>query len=911
VRHAAERRLALDGEWRFRLDPADVGRRDGWWKTTATLPDRIRVPGCWQGQGFGGEAEDTLWDFNLKARVFRATYTGTGWYGKTFAVPEAWRGARIWLHFGGVHPSAEAWLNGARLGENDLPFVPFAFEITSGVRWRADNELLVRVHERHREFGLAFSWQGNWSGLYRGVDLTATGPCFLEQAALWPDVERQALRIRTAVGGERPAAGGLRLSVAATSLEDGAQPIRREFALDGAQSALDLAVPEPRLWSPDAPRLYRVDLELTRDGEIVDALSERTGFVALATRGKHFLINGEPYFMRGSGDFVSCPETGCPDSDRDRWRRKLRTLRDYGYNYIRCQSYVYSPEYFDVADEVGLLIQSEMGMLGPWGGMSPWHVYQWPKPTPDNYPLLKRQWDLIVARDVHHPSANLYCMSNEYAAPNFPRSAWQCYRDTKEQKPSALVIWTDGGHSDAMPEDFVNWEGEKDKECAKPLIQHEYRWWSSFPDVRIADKYRGAIRPYAAVIARAAAAQHGQERLLAQYAANSQRLQFLEAKAKMENVRRDIPQLAGICHFNAMDANPSPQGIVDEFYERKYAAASLWRETNGDTVVLCGLGFNDRVRQAGETVRIEVRVSDFSHPPYRTPSLTWRLKEASGNALAGGALAYAHTPYLACETGSIEFKVPDIHRPVAARLEARLTDGERTAFNHWDLWLLPMVDALPNGVVIGGRPEYSWLRGWSGCCPQIGPEDALPQAKRSVILTERLTRPLADFMQAGGWVVLAATEGLTRPHPPNFGYVKYFFTPPANYAPYEDGQNGTVIAAHPLLGELPHEGFADWQFFRLIDEAPPIDLEPLGWVGEPIIRAIHRYPVCRSLAYLTEAAWGRGGLILCALDLKPDYPEGRYLLQQICRYALGGTGRPAGPLSATTLERLLAAGTLP
>jgi hypothetical protein len=51
-----------------------------------------------------------------------------------------------------------------------------------------------------------------------------------------------------------------------------------------------------------------------------------------------------------------------------------------------------------------------------------------------------------------------------------------------------------------------------------------------------------------------------------------------------------------------MDANPSPQGIITEFYEPKLADAARWRETNGDTVVLSSLGFDDRCRASGETL---------------------------------------------------------------------------------------------------------------------------------------------------------------------------------------------------------------------------------------------------------------------------------------------------------------------
>ena len=158
--HPREHRLTLDGTWSFRLDPGDELQFDGGGEWA-----EITVPGCWQGQGFGDDSKDTVWDFGLEAQTFRATYKGTGWYTRTFSGPEEWCDKRIWLNFGGVHPSAEVWLNGARLGENDLPFVPFGFEITDVIRFKEENRLVVRVHEKNREFGLAFNWQANWSGL--------------------------------------------------------------------------------------------------------------------------------------------------------------------------------------------------------------------------------------------------------------------------------------------------------------------------------------------------------------------------------------------------------------------------------------------------------------------------------------------------------------------------------------------------------------------------------------------------------------------------------------------------------------------------------------------------------------------------------------------------------------------------
>jgi len=915
--HPQERRISLNDAWHFRLDPDERGLNERWFDDIGTFADPILVPGCWQGQGFGGDGKDVLWDFRLEARMLRATYKGTGWYGRLFRPPAAWTGQRIFLNFGGAHPSAEVWLNGVRLGENHAPFVPFGFDVTGLLHADQDNRLAVRVHEQDRLFGMCFNFQGNWSGLYRGVELTATGPFFLRQVTIHPEAERRTARCGIALGGIVPASGDVRLRFSVQLIGGKSPAVQQEIAVTTPTVEHEIPVPAPRLWSPDSPNLYRVDIALVRGNETLDAMSERVGFVKLSAEEHRFLINDEPYYMRGAGDFMGHPEIACPDTDRERWRRKLKTLRAYGYNYVRCQSYAPAPEYLDVADEVGLLVQSEMGMLGAWGGQTLWHVYAWPQPMPSHREALRTQWNNVVLRDVNHPSANLYCMSNELLSKtDYPRTAWQCYRETKAIKPTAFVIWTDGGHNDDLPGDFINVFAaglaageagehlEKYEKSGKPVIQHEFAWWSSFPDVRDRDKFSGDLRPYAADIAMEAATRQGQVHLLPEFADKSKRLQFLEAKAKMENCRRNIPRLAGICHFNAIDSIPSPQGIIGPFYERKLVDAPTWLQTNGDTVIVSGLGFDDRVLRAGDTFTCTFFVSDFSHPPMSAPTLEWRLT-AGTETLASGKLNYPHQAFITCPAGGATITVPPVTRPTAARLTASLREGDRLATNEWNVWLFPREAAIPATVVRYGKPEHTWLKDWTDM-PAVT-MDALKAGERQVVLTERLDDSLTAFIRTGGRVILAAGEGLVRPHAPLFGYVNYFFTPPANYPPFEDGQNGMIIRRHPMLADFPHDGFADFQFFRLMEDAPPIELKPLDLAGgEPVIRVIPRYPVCHPLAYLLERSVGAGGLIVCALQLNPAWPEARYLLSRLCAHIAGAEFRPEYGLSDQALARITA-----
>lgn len=904
-----ERRISLEGGWGFRLDPEDIGVSERWFDDIGIMWEKINVPGTWQGQGFGGVDKDEIWDFRLKARTFRATYKGTGWYGKRFSMPEEYKGKRIWLNFGGVHPGCEIWLNGIKIGEHSTPFVPFGFDVTGLVRHDGENTLAVRVNEQGRILGYAFNHQGNWSGLYRNVELTATGDSYFEKFWMTPLVKEEKIGFRVEIG---DFSGKMDIDISVYTKGSDVPAVTTRVSTDQSYFEFDLNISSPELWSPDSPNLYRVDALLyDKEGRIADALSERTGFVELTTSGKHILINREPYYMRGSGDFIANPETGCPDTDRERWRKKLKTLREYGYNYVRCQTYVPTPEYFDAADEVGLLVQSEMGMIGPWGGLQDiYHVFQWPLPMPEYKGAMKWQWDHVVMRDINHPSANIYCMSNEwgYMKKNpilFPRITWECYNDTKKIKPTAFVIWSAGGNDETMPGEFVNCDAVDDINCELPVIQHEYRWWSSFPDIRTMHKFNGALRPYGAEIALEAATHHGISKLLPTFAENSQRLQFIEAKGKMELCRRDNPTLAGITHFNACDLNLSPQGIIDEFYERKYADSATWCQTNGDTVVMTSLNFDDRVFYPGDLLKCSFTVSDFSHPSLENPEFSWNMT-AGGKLLSEGKIEYGHVPYCTCGIGSIEVRIPEVTAPQMVKLEAVLVEKGRRFGNCWSLWVFPRTASLPGSVYIYGERHFTWLKDIKNAGPAGWSADNMETA--ALVLTEYIDEKLSAYVKNGGRVVLAATEGLVRPYCPRVNAGRYYFTPPANWSPYDDGLNGTVINDSPMLGDIPHEGFADLQFYRLIAESPPMDLEWTGLnKGNTVIRAIHAYPICRPLAFLTECAFGKGGLIACSMNLNQAWPEARYLLSEICRYAAGEAFKPLGVLDAKDMERIVSA----
>jgi hypothetical protein len=140
----------------------------------------------------------------------------------------------------------------------------------------------------------------------------------------------------------------------------------------------------------------------------------------------------------------------------------------------------------------------------------------------------------------------------------------------------------------------------------------------------------------------------------------------------------------------------------------------------------------------------------------------------------------------------------------------------------------------------------------------------------------------------------------------------YFFTPPANYPPYEDGHDGTIIAEHPMLGLFPHDGYADLQMFRMMADSAPIELEPLGLnKQDPVVRVMHSFPVGRSLGYLVEVQYGKGRLVLCSMDLNQAWPEARCLLAEIVNYLPGEPAQHCMQVDCVVMQRLLGLTELP
>ena len=125
----------------------------------------------------------------------------------------------------------------------------------------------------------------------------------------------------------------------------------------------ELPIPQAQLWSPDDPYLYRLTAGLYRNGDLIDETSERFGMRRFETDGTRLLLNGTPLYLRGYGDDNVEVLTGTPPADKRVHLERLRRAKSFGFNAVRFHSMTPPPEYFDAADEVGMLVMPELPVV--------------------------------------------------------------------------------------------------------------------------------------------------------------------------------------------------------------------------------------------------------------------------------------------------------------------------------------------------------------------------------------------------------------------------------------------------------------------------------------------------------------------------------------------------------------------
>jgi len=449
---------SLNGPWRFAFDPHINGEQMGWHRSSPEKANAhrsgsnnkeltINVPFPWESPLSGVAAPE---------------YRGAGWYEREVTIPAAWTGVRAFLNFGAVDWSARVWVNGQFAGENDNGYLPFSIDLSAFAQPGETVTVTLRAWDIAEATTLVGKQVPHWytysSGIWQSVWLEARPASHIEAVRIRPDVAAQqaTAQIQLAVA----AAGSYRLRLSSPDASFSAVESSHTLQPGSQTVSVTFAVPNPKLWSPETPHLYDVQVELIpADSSGGDRASDSavTYFgMRTISRGKwdgngyeYILLNGEPIYLRGALDQAFHPDGLHTYPTDEIIRGDIALAKDLGLNMLRCHIKINDPRYYYWADKLGLLI-----------------MYDMPSPEMDT-PAMRRTFEAAlrgaIARDYNSPSIFAWVVFNEtwgltrHKTADGQRWLAQMVNLARQLDPSRLVEDNSPCYYDHVETDINSW----------------------------------------------------------------------------------------------------------------------------------------------------------------------------------------------------------------------------------------------------------------------------------------------------------------------------------------------------------------------------------------------------------------------------------------------------------------------
>ncbi|PTY07104.1 beta-galactosidase [Opitutaceae bacterium EW11] len=363
-----------------------------------------------------------------------AFYVGYGWYRKHFEVPEGLEGKRLFLDFDGAFQDAEIFLNGVKVGAHQGGYTGFEIEITDALV-KGANVLAVRLNNRWNARLAPRGGEHVFSGgLYRNVWLTAMSPLHVTWYGTFVTTPKLSassgvVRVMTEVANQSSAAKACELN---TEVVDTTGRVVANMSsvrtIPPGQTVTfehtSVPIPNPQLWSPETPTLYRAISTIVEEGKPVDRYETPFGFRWFEwTADRGFFLNGKSRYVRGAN--VHQDHAGWGDAVTNSGaRRDLQLMKDAGFDFIRGSHYPHSPAFSKACDELGLLFWSENCFWGTAGSHKDgyWDASTYPIREEDEHGF--EESVRAALRDMirihrNHPSIVAWSMGNEtfFSAP--------------------------------------------------------------------------------------------------------------------------------------------------------------------------------------------------------------------------------------------------------------------------------------------------------------------------------------------------------------------------------------------------------------------------------------------------------------------------------------------------------------
>ncbi|SMO62065.1 glycoside hydrolase family 2 protein [Fodinibius sediminis] len=392
------------------------------------------------------------------------------WYRRTFRVDNPHENGRVLLHFGASDWETDVRINGSYVGKHRGGYDSFTFDITDYLK-DSGQEIELTVWDPtdlgHQPVGKQTHdprsiWYTAVTGIWQTVWLEYVPHGYISDLKITPDVDNSRVKVELETEGLSP---DHKIRVAALKEGDTVGESRG----NPAQTFI-IPLEDPRLWSPETPFLYDLEVELLdSEGTVVDRVSSYFGMrkIAIAKSDDGYtrlFLNNKPLFQLGPLDQGWWPDGLYTAPTDEALKYDLEITKKLGYNMLRKHVKVEPQRFYYWADKLGIIVWQDM----PSGDMRPGQI---PGRTHESARQFKKEYKRLIDARYNHPSIVMWVPFNE---------GWGQFQ-TRD-----IVEWTKNYDPTRLVNNASGWHDQK---VGDVIDMHEYPG----PDMPDAEDNRAAV----------------------------------------------------------------------------------------------------------------------------------------------------------------------------------------------------------------------------------------------------------------------------------------------------------------------------------------------------------------------------------------------------------------------------------
>lgn len=346
------------------------------------------------------------------------------WYTRKFTVPQSWSKEQVLLHFGAVDWKTDVWINDIKVGSHTGGFTPFSFNITDALNRKGDNIITVKVWDptdrgtqpRGKQVenprGI---WYTPVTGIWQTVWLEPVPATHITDLRILPDIDSNSLSVDVmTVDGN--SSGPVTAEVV---VKDKGNIVAKGSSINGA--TVEIEMPDDvRLWSPDSPFLYDLEIAVRQNGKTVDKVTSYAAMRKFSTVKDddgivRLALNNKPLFQFGPLDQGWWPDGLYTAPTYDAMVYDLKKVKDFGYNMLRKHIKVEPATWYTYCDRNGIIVWQDM----PSGDAErEWQTHQYytgeePARSYESEMTYRKEWKEIMDCLYNYPCIAMWIPFNE------------------------------------------------------------------------------------------------------------------------------------------------------------------------------------------------------------------------------------------------------------------------------------------------------------------------------------------------------------------------------------------------------------------------------------------------------------------------------------------------------------------